>query len=248
MQGNNKLRVFSGEASNVIADSNLETAVVKNGAVFGSVASSALYNTLSKLTSLACTSLIDFVALQNPSVTFGQETPIESWITAVNNAFASKSALTTLQTGLSNGTVVVNKSTNDANGNNIANTYAKNSDFTSSSRTQFGDYVISKKKLIYNAGGAISDNATFTFNTSVSHPSRLELVMRNNGLNSNFYFDILSVPSGGGSCTVFSINSSDEMVIINLRFPSATTMQVAGSIGLTSYDSWELVKVYQIIE
>lgn len=111
MQANNNLRVFSGDATNVIADSNLETAVVTNGAAFGAVASSALYNTLSKLTTLACTSLIDFVALQNPSVTFGQDTPIENWITAVNNAFASKSDLTTLTNGLTNGTTVVQKST-----------------------------------------------------------------------------------------------------------------------------------------
>lgn len=122
------------------------------------------------------------------------------------------------------------------------------SEFNKSSKTTFGDYIISKKVLVYNGGGSISDGATFTFDTAVSHPSVLELVLRNNGRNSNEYIKILSVSPGGGTCSIHSFNSSDEMVIISFRFISDTTMEIAGSIGLTDYDSWQLLKVYKVIE
>ena len=123
---------------------------------------------------------------------------------------------------------------------------AKNADFNKTTPTSFGNYIISKKRLVYNAGGSITDNATFTFNSAVDLPKRLELVLRNNGMNTNIYVDILA--PFGGSCAIFSYNSSDEMVRIDFSFPNSTTMQVSGSIGLTSYDSWQLVKVYEITE
>ena len=100
--------------------------------------------------------------------------------------------------------------------------------------------------MVYSGGGSIADNATFTFNSAVDLPKRLELVLRNNGMNTNIYVDILA--PYGGSCAIFSYNSSDEMVRIDFSFPNSTTMQVSGSIGLTSYDSWTLVKVYEITE
>ena len=123
---------------------------------------------------------------------------------------------------------------------------AKNADFNKTTPTSFGNYIISKKRLVYNAGGSITDNATFTFNSAVDLPKRLELVLRNNGMNTNIYVDILA--PFGGSCAIFSYNSSDEMVRIDFSFPNSTTMQVSGSIGLTAYDSWQLVKVYEITE
>lgn len=123
---------------------------------------------------------------------------------------------------------------------------AKNADFNKTTPTSFGNYIISKKRLVYNAGGSITDNATFTFSSAVDLPKRLELVLRNNGMNTNIYVDILA--PFGGSCAIFSYNSSDEMVRIDFSFPNSTTMQVSGSIGLTAYDSWQLVKVYEITE
>lgn len=108
MQGNNKLRVFSGNTSNYIADADLDGAPVQTGAVNGGVAASNLYNSLSLTTTLACTSLIDFVAQYNPSVTFGQTTPIETWITAVSNAIASKTSVDNIV----NGTTTVGNAAN----------------------------------------------------------------------------------------------------------------------------------------
>lgn len=111
MQGNNKLRVFSGNTSNYIADADLDGATVQTGAVNGGAAASNLYNSLSLTTTLACTSLIDFVAQYNPSITFGQTTPIETWITAVGNAIASKTSVDNIV----NGTTTVMNATNATN-------------------------------------------------------------------------------------------------------------------------------------
>lgn len=125
MQGNNKLRVFSGNTSNYIADADLDGATVQTGAVNGGVAASNLYNSLSLTTTLACTSLIDFVAQYNPSVTFGQTTPIETWITAVGNAIASKTSVDNIV----NGTTTVgnaNNVTTNINGNAISDIFESN--------------------------------------------------------------------------------------------------------------------------
>lgn len=125
MQGNNNLRVFSGNTSNYIADADLDGAVVQSGAVNGGVAASNLYNSLSLTTTLACTSLIDFVAQYNPNITFGQTTPIDTWITAVGNAIASKTSVDNIV----NGTTTVGNATNvttNINGNAISNIFESN--------------------------------------------------------------------------------------------------------------------------
>lgn len=125
MQGNNKLRVFSGNTSNYIADANLDGAPVQTGAVNGGVAASNLYNSLSLTTTLACTSLIDFVAQYNPSVTFGQTTPIETWITAVGNAIASKVSVDNIVDGTTPAANATNVTTN-INGNAISDIFESN--------------------------------------------------------------------------------------------------------------------------
>lgn len=125
MQGNNKLRVFSGNTSNYIADADLDGAPVQTGAVNGGVAASNLYNSLSLTTTLACTSLIDFVAQYNPSVTFGQTTPIETWITAVGNAIASKVSVDNIISGTTTVGNATNVTTN-INGNAISDIFESN--------------------------------------------------------------------------------------------------------------------------
>lgn len=97
MQANNKLRVFSGNSSTEsgetyrrLADADLASSLVQNGAGFNSVADSSLYNSLSLAMSLPVVALVDFIAQYNSSLTFGQDLGIDSWISAVENAFASK--------------------------------------------------------------------------------------------------------------------------------------------------------------
>lgn len=125
MQGNNKLRVFSGNTSNYIADADLDGAPVQTGAVNGGVAASNLYNSLSLTTTLACTSLIDFVAQYNPSVTFGQTTPIETWIIAVGNAIASKVSVDNIVDGTTPAANATNVTTN-INGKAISTIFESN--------------------------------------------------------------------------------------------------------------------------
>lgn len=99
MQANNKLRVFSGNTANRYTDSDIATnPTIGTGAVNQAVADSKLYNSLSLTTTLAVTSLIDFIAAQNPSVQFGQDLAIDDWITAVNNSLVSLSAYTANKT------------------------------------------------------------------------------------------------------------------------------------------------------
>lgn len=99
MQANNKLRVFSGNTANRYTDSDIATnPTIGIGAVNEAVADSKLYNSLSLTTTLAVTSLIDFIAAQNPSVQFGQDLSIDSWISAVNNSLVSLSAYTANKT------------------------------------------------------------------------------------------------------------------------------------------------------
>lgn len=118
MQSNNFLRPFSTKTTNIYSDSDINTlSVIGTGAPsnVGAVADSKLYNSLSATTTLACTALIDFVASQNPSVSFGQTLAIDNWISAVNNSFVSLSTYTTAITNLTNGTTVVGNATNAVN-------------------------------------------------------------------------------------------------------------------------------------
>lgn len=106
MQSNNFLRPFSTNTTNIYSDSDIATlSVIGTGAVNNAIADSKLYNSLSATTTLACTALIDFVALQNPSVNFGQTLPIDNWISAVTNAFATKQSVD----DIIDGTTVVEK-------------------------------------------------------------------------------------------------------------------------------------------
>lgn len=114
MQNNNNFRVFSGDTTNILSDSELSSDVVTKGAVKNTVADSALYNTLSKATSTVTTAVADFVASQNPDTTFGMDTSVSTMITATNNAIVGKN------------------------------------NFNSSNPTQFGNYIISKKILVWD--------------------------------------------------------------------------------------------------
>lgn len=153
MQSNNKLRPFSTNTTNIYSDAQIDTlAEVGQGAVSGGAADSKLYNSLSASTSLLSTAIADFLALNNPSITFGQTLPIESWIEAVNNTLIDKSSYTaTIQSineSISNITDGTTKVSNAANADN-ANTL-QNVDLSSSNVATFGDYIVPKMQLIYN--------------------------------------------------------------------------------------------------
>ena len=57
------------------------------------------------------------------------------------------------------------KATNDSDNNAINTTYAKKTDFNTSSQTKFGDYIVTKKKLL-----ASSISLNLTINNASSHP------------------------------------------------------------------------------
>lgn len=90
MQPNNKIRPFSTNTDNKYSDSDVGTLpVIGTGAVNGARADSKLYNSLSANTSLVACALADLIASQNQSITFGQETPIDTWLQAVKDTFAT---------------------------------------------------------------------------------------------------------------------------------------------------------------
>lgn len=117
MQGNNNLRVLSGNSSvspsatyRRLGDADLDSTLAQNGAGYGSTADSLLYNSLSLSVTLPIVALVDYIAQYNPNKTFGQDLGINDWISAVSTAFASNQKVDTLKTNLENGTTVVGES------------------------------------------------------------------------------------------------------------------------------------------
>lgn len=129
METNNKIQLFSTTTNNVYSDTDMQESavqtIVKTGAVFNNSASSKLYNSLSKSLSLPVVALVDYVAKQNPTITFGQALDIDSWISAFQNSFASykdtQNSITAINTNITNivnGTTTVGKATNATNATN----------------------------------------------------------------------------------------------------------------------------------
>lgn len=115
MQPNNKIRPFSTNTDNKYSDSDVGTfPVISTGAVNGARADSKLYNSLSANTSLVACALADLIASQNQSITFGQETPIDTWLQAVKDTFAT----TLVVNSIINGTTTVKNATNATNATN----------------------------------------------------------------------------------------------------------------------------------
>lgn len=140
METNNKIQLFSTTTNNVYSDTDMQDSavqtIVKTGAVFNKSASSKLYNSLSKSLSLPVVALVDYVAKQNPTITFGQALDIDSWISAFQNSFApfkttqdSISAINTNITNITKGTTAVGKATNvttNINGKAISTIFETN--------------------------------------------------------------------------------------------------------------------------
>lgn len=126
MQPNNKIRPFSTNTDNKYSDSDVGTlSVIGTGAVNGARADSKLYNSLSANTSLVACALADLIASQNQSTTFGQETPIDTWLQAVKNTFAVANDLKKVV----NGTTTVKNATNvetNINGKPISSIFESN--------------------------------------------------------------------------------------------------------------------------
>lgn len=160
MQGNNNLRIFSSNSNNRYTDTEIDTlSAIADGPGAGAVADSKLYNSLSLTVTLATVSLIDFIALNNPGVTFGQSLSIDDWISSVNNTLMSKSEIqnnfnATNQeiTKIKNGTTTVPSATNSSNVTTTINGVAITSIFENNGTT------VKKSTTTSN----ITDNSTST--------------------------------------------------------------------------------------
>lgn len=231
MQINNKLRVFSGDTDNIIADDDLGSARVSQGAVLETKADSGLYNSLSRCTSLPSVALTDFIAKENPSITFGQDTPIDTWIEATNNAIASKSD-----------TEEAIQSINDG--------------FASDNPSEFGDYIIPKKKLLFS-----NDNGVDTYQFTTSPKNRkFEIVVRRGVYCKTIICEILPASSSAQAvyCNSFLGYYETELQLLytTLIFSLNTNVLTArGYIATTNVSSGQnidpslkLLKIYEIIE
>lgn len=99
MQANNKFRPYSSEAESIYTDdevTGLASNIVSAGAITNQSAGSDLYNSLSLQCSILTTAITDFIASQNPTLTFGLKTlTMDAWIQAVQNTFAPKASTDT---------------------------------------------------------------------------------------------------------------------------------------------------------
>ena len=189
MQSNNLIQVFSQAKNNYYNDTEIVTSgvqtIVSMGAVSGQYSNSALYNSFCLSMSLPVVALVDYIAQQNPSVTFGMALGIDQWISAVQGTFAnytdtqnSINAINTNIANITNGTTTVGNASNvttningkaistifESDGTTVKNatnaTTVQNVNFSSSTPSQFGNYIISKKQLI-----ATPNSSTYTFDS-----------------------------------------------------------------------------------
>lgn len=145
MQPNNKIRPFSTNTDNKYSDSDVGTLpVIGTGAVNGARADSKLYNSLSANTSLVACALADLIASQNKSITFGQETPIDTWLQAVKDTFAT----TLVVNSIIYGTTTVGNATNvktNINGKPISSIFENDGitvkNATNSTNSNFATYA-----------------------------------------------------------------------------------------------------------
>ena len=123
MQSNNLIQVFSQAKNNYYNDTEIVTSgvqtIVSMGAVSGQYSNSALYNSFCLSMSLPVVALVDYIAQQNPSVTFGMALGIDQWISAVQGTFAnytdtqnSINAINTNIANITNGTTTVGNASN----------------------------------------------------------------------------------------------------------------------------------------
>ena len=255
MQGNNKLRVFSGNTSNYIADTDLDGAVVQSGAVNGGVAASNLYNSLSLTTTLACTSLIDFVAQYNPSITFGQTTPIDTWITAVGNAIASKVSVdnivdgTTTVGNATNALYATNVDVNNLNTgdnaivnfqlgngtaynktiNNVGNANTvQNVNFSEEESAVFGNYIVPRFIILNDTLTNISTDTTINLSSNIQTGDILRFRMELFQSFKDFYVRVPLIPNETNEATIsdgFSAANTMRIDTLVMVFPTTSSIR-----------------------
>lgn len=272
MQPNNKLRQFSGDTTNILSDSEYESDVVTQGAGKNTVANSALYNSLSKSTTGITTAVADFIASQNPSVEIGQNSNIETLISAVNNAIPTKSytqnAINTLSNGIQDGTIIANNATK-----------IQNVDLSDNTPSEFGNNIISKKKLVWT--GNLSSSAlnpiialtdtisqgnkyvvegytNFTDTTASYSGKRyfsVNIIVNNIGLydssKTNYSqcsvsSDVFYITSANGITTSSNSYALNISAISNSQFRVADATNINGGSGSNRTLVFE--KIYKIIE
>lgn len=228
MQGNNKLRVFSVNTSNYISDADLDGAVVQSGAVNGGVAASNLYNSLSLTTTLACTSLIDFVAQYNPNITFGQTTPIDTWITAVGNAIASKTSVDNIVNGTTPAANATNVTTNingkaistifESNGTTVKN--ATNATNVNISNLNTGDNAI----VNFQLGNGTAYNKTINNVENSNTVQNVDFSEEESAVFGNYTVQKYKTLWEGN--LAMSTSSSEEFIDETINIPNNATLEI----------------------
>lgn len=236
MQPNNKIRPFSTNTDNKYSDSDVGTLpVIGTGAVEGGIANSKLYNSLSANTSLVACALADLIASQNQSITFGQETPIDTWLQAVKDTFAT----TLVVNSIINGTTTVGNATNvetNINGKPISSIFEsdgttvknatnaiKKADGTfaglrldENNVLKVGDEIISRKKLLWSGNSSSVDLSAYDLQAN----DIIEFVM--NGKYYKFVWNGAYTTLSYSEAYSTSVSSPVERASITIRNISVT--------------------------
>lgn len=236
MQPNNKIRPFSTNTDNKYSDSDVGTLpVIGTGAVEGGIANSKLYNSLSANTSLVACALADLIASQNQSITFGQKTPIDTWLQAVKDTFAT----TRVVNSIIDGTTTVGNATNvetNINGKPISSIFEsdgttvknatnaiKKADGTfaglrldENNVLKVGDEIISRKKLLWRGNSSSVDLSAYDLQAN----DIIEFVM--NGKYYKFVWNGAYTILSYSEAFSTSVSSPVERASITIRNISVT--------------------------
>lgn len=289
MQSNNLIQVFSQAKNNYYNDTEIATSgvqtIVSMGAVSGQYSNSALYNSFCLSMSLPVVALVDYIAQQNPSVTFGMALGIDQWISAVQGTFAnytdtqnSINAINTNIANITNGTTTVGNASNvttningkaistifESDGTTVKNatnaTTVQNVNFSSSTPSQFGNYIITKKQLVFNDSNGSSNIVTSSYNINTG--DILELEVGNNEIsdreqivtrasvhyritvNTNLFFSSSKAYQTQNVPVIIYnyTNSNFDILKLNLEYFANNITNISSDSNIFVY------KIYKIIE